>query len=98
MTEETLVRHVVVEGFVQGVGYRDFARRAALRLGVSGWVRNRSDGTVEAVLAGAPADVEAMLGEMRRGPPGAAVSRLRLGDPDGANETSTGAFVIRSTR
>src|SRR5271165_489701 len=52
MTEETLVRRVVVEGFVQGVGYRDFARHAALRLGVSGWVRNRSDGTVEALIAG----------------------------------------------
>ncbi len=39
-----------------------------------------------------------MLGEMRRGPPGAAVSRLRLVDPDEADETSTGAFVIRSTR
>ncbi|MBV8106458.1 MAG: acylphosphatase [Hyphomicrobiales bacterium] len=92
---ETLVRHVVVEGFVQGVGYRDFTRRAALRLGVSGWVRNRSDGTVEALIAGAPADVEAMLAEMRRGPRGAAVSRLRLRDPDEAGET--GAFVVRST-
>jgi acylphosphatase len=97
MTEETLVRYVVVEGFVQGVGYRDFTRRAALRVGVSGWVRNRSDGTVEALIAGAPADVEAMLAEMRRGPRGAAVSRLRLGDPGEAGETRTGPFVIRST-
>ena len=98
MTEETLVRRVVVEGFVQGVGYRDFARRAALRLGVSGWVRNRSDGTVEALIAGAPADVEAMLAEIRRGPRGAAVSHLRLGDPDSADQGKTGAFVIRPTR
>ena len=88
----------MVEGFVQGVGYRDFARRAALRLGVSGWVRNRSDGTVEALIAGAPADVEAMLAEMRRGPRGAAVSRLRLGDPGDADQTKTGAFVIRPTQ
>jgi acylphosphatase len=97
MTEETLVRHVVVEGFVQGVGYRDFTRRAALRLGVSGWVRNRSDGTVEALIAGTPADVEAMLGEMVRGPRGAAVSLLRLGDPGEAGELAAAAFVIRST-
>ena len=97
-TEETLIRHVVVEGFVQGVGYRDFARRAALRLGVSGWVRNRSDGTVEALMAGAPADVEAMLGEMRRGPRGAAVAHLRLIDPDSVDQAKAGAFVIRSTR
>jgi acylphosphatase len=98
MTEETLVRHVIVEGFVQGVGYRDFARRAALRLGVSGWVRNRSDGTVEALIAGAPADVEAMLAEMRRGPRGAAVANLRLLDPDSADQAKMGAFVIRPTR
>ena len=98
MTEETLVRYVVVDGFVHGVGYRDFARRAALRLGVSGWVRNRSNGMVEALIAGAPADVEAMLGEMRRGPRGAAVANLRLLDPDSADQATTGVFVIRPTR
>ena len=97
MTEDRLVRRVVVDGFVQGVGFRDFARRAALRLGVSGWVRNCADGSVEALIAGAPAAVEAMLGEMRRGPRGAAVTNLRLLDPDGADETKTGVFVIRST-
>src|SRR5271166_3262705 len=98
MSELLLTRRVLVEGFVQGVGYRDFARHAALRLGVSGWVRNRSDGTVEALIAGAPADVEAMLGEMRRGPRGAAVANLRLLDPDSADQAKTGAFVIRPTR
>jgi len=96
MTQGTLVRRVIVEGFVQGVGYRDFARRAALRLGVSGWVRNRADGTVEALVAGAPEDVEAMLAEMRRGPRGAAVTGLRLADPD-AGDPETRGFVIRST-
>ena len=97
MTKEMLVRHVVVEGFVQGVGYREFTRRAALRLGVSGWVRNRSDGAVEALIAGDPANVEAMLAELRRGPRGAAVASLRLLDPGEVGETKTGAFVIRST-
>ena len=95
--DENLVRRVVVEGFVQGIGYRDFVRRAALRVGVSGWVRNRADGSVEALIGGAPAAVEAMLAEMRRGPRGAAVANLRLLDPDGADETKTGVFVIRST-
>ena len=47
----TIVRRIVVEGDVQGVGYREFTRRAALRLGVSGWVRNRSDGAVEALIS-----------------------------------------------
>src|SRR3974390_1025826 len=90
-------RHVVVGGFVQGVGYRDFARRAALRLRISGWVRNRADGAVEALVSGAPADVEAMLAEMRRGPRGAQVTSLKLIEPDDTGETTAGAFVIRST-
>jgi acylphosphatase len=92
-----LVRHVFVEGRVQGVGYRDFTRRRALRLGVSGWVRNRSDGAVEALVRGAAADVEALLAEMRKGPRGAAVTRLRIvGDGEGEAE-ETGLFVLRAT-
>ena len=93
-----LVRRVVVEGFVQGVGYRDFARRAALRLGVSGWVRNRADGAVEALLAGPPADVERMLSAMRRGPPGATVRSLRLVDPAPDDGPNPAGFAVRPTR
>ena len=72
----TLVRRIVVEGAVQGVGYREFTRRAALRLNVSGWVRNRSDGAVEALVRGSPAGVEALIAEMRQGPRFAVVERL----------------------
>jgi acylphosphatase len=98
MTDDAAVaRHVIVEGLVQGVGYRDFARRAALRLGVSGWVRNRSDGTVEALIAGAPAPVEAMLAELRRGPRGAEVTSLQILDPGEADDAKTGTFIIRFT-
>ena len=69
MTETgAIVRRVVVEGYVQGVGYREFTRRAALRLGVSGWVRNRSDGASRRWICGPPAAVEALVGEMRSGP------------------------------
>ncbi|MFY9969738.1 MAG: acylphosphatase [Roseiarcus sp.] len=64
MSQETLVRRVVVEGLVQGVGYREFTRSAALKFRISGWVRNRADGTVEAVVKGAPSNVESMLAEM----------------------------------
>jgi len=96
MTDETLLRRVLVEGFVQGVGYRDFARRAALRFRISGWVRNHYDGTVEALIQGAPADVEAMLAEMRRGPRGAMVTSLRVDEGEKA-EAGTGTFLIRST-
>jgi acylphosphatase len=69
-------RRVVVHGFVQGVGFRFAVERAARTRGVSGWVRNRPDGTVEAVFEGAPRDVEALVGFCRRGPRGAEVAQV----------------------
>jgi acylphosphatase len=92
----TLVRRIVVEGAVQGVGYREFTRRAAQRLNVSGWVRNRSDGAVEAVVQGSPAGVEALIAEMRNGPRFADVERLSVVESDEA-PSDAGTFVIRST-
>ena len=92
----TLVRRVLVEGAVQGVGYREFTRRAALRLNVSGWVRNRYDGAVEALIRGSPAAVDALIAEMRRGPRFAMVERLSLIEHNEADEDS-GTFMIRST-
>ena len=94
--QETLTRRVVVEGAVQGVGYRHFACRAAMRLGLSGWVRNRADGTVEALVSGAPDKVEAMLAELRRGPLGADVRALRLAEADGV-DWKAGTFVVKPT-
>lgn len=87
------------KGRVQGVGYREFTRRRALRLGISGWVRNRSDGAVEAVVRGAAADVEALLVEMRKGPRGAGVTSLRIVEhKEGEAEAKeTGVFVVRAT-
>src|SRR6185312_12050046 len=78
----TIARLVVAEGAVQGVGYREFTRRAALRLGVSGWVRNWSDGAVEALLRGSPVDVEALIAEMRKGPRSAVVDSVRVIERD----------------
>ena len=52
--------HVMITGIVQGVGYRAFVERRARSLGVSGWVRNRKDGSVEAVFSGEAATVEAI--------------------------------------
>ncbi len=94
--EEKLTRRVVVEGYVQGVGYRHFAYRAATRLGLSGWVRNRADGTVEALVSGAPDKVEAMLAELKRGPLGAHVRSVRLAEPAGETWTP-GTFAVRPT-
>ncbi len=61
-------RRVVIRGRVQGVGYRDWMLREATRLGVQGWVRNRSDGAVEALVDGEEAAVQALLMLCRRGP------------------------------
>ncbi|HEY7422100.1 MAG TPA: acylphosphatase [Gaiellaceae bacterium] len=69
-------RHLVIYGFVQGVGFRFAVQRAAESRGVSGWVRNRPDGAVEAVFEGEPDDVEALVDFCRRGPRGAEVERV----------------------
>ena len=68
--------HIRVHGRVQGVGYRAFVERAALKVGIAGWVRNRRDGSVEAVFSGAPEAVAAAIDACRRGPSGARVEAL----------------------
>jgi acylphosphatase len=82
----TVTYHLRIAGRVQGVGYRDALRREALANGVTGWVRNRSDGIVEAVLRGAPDSVDAVVAWARRGPPAAHVNgieaRAAQGDLD----------------
>jgi acylphosphatase len=93
----TIVRHVVVEGYVQGVGYREFTRRAALRLGVAGWVRNRSDGAVEALVRGSQAAVEALIADMRVGPRFAVVDELRVIERDETDGVDSGTFIVLST-
>jgi acylphosphatase len=72
----TVYRHVLIRGRVQGVGYRAWTEVTALEHGLEGWVRNRRDGSVEAVFGGAADDVAAMIGECRRGPPGARIERI----------------------
>ena len=91
------MRRIVIEGRVQGVGYRYFARGAALRLGVAGWVRNRADGSVEALLSGPTEAVEALIAELRRGPPGASVVSLTLVEAD-EREVAPPRFEVRATR
>jgi acylphosphatase len=69
-------RRVIVHGFVQGVFFRDSVRRRALNAGVTGWVRNNGDGTVEAVFEGAPEGVERLVAFCHDGPRGARVERV----------------------
>jgi acylphosphatase len=77
-------RHLRIAGRVQGVGYREALRREALARGLAGWVRNRRDGTVEAVLQGEVLAVEEVIAWARRGPPAARVDRLEAADAGGA--------------
>ena len=64
---------LVIRGRVQGVWFRAWTMRTARALGLDGWVRNRNDGTVEVVAAGAPASLEALIAACRQGPPAARV-------------------------
>ena len=78
------IRHVTVKGRVQDVGYRYFVEQEAQSRDLEGWVRNRRDGSVEAVFAGAEASITAMIAACRRGPSSARVEALleEAGNPD----------------
>jgi acylphosphatase len=76
-----ITRQISVSGRVQGVGFRDALQREATRLGVTGWVRNRADRSVEAVLQGSPEAVERIIVWARRGPPAARVAAVRTEVP-----------------
>jgi acylphosphatase len=83
-----VARQIRVSGRVQGVGYRVSLQDEAQKHDISGWVRNRSDGRVEALLQGSPEAVEALIAWARRGPPGAHVS-------DVAVASATEDFALR---
>ena len=86
-------RHLIATGRVQGVGFRQFVAATARELDITGWVRNRADGSVEAVVAGTPEAVEIMIERTRRGPALAAVTDLKVGEAQGSFER----FELRPT-
>jgi acylphosphatase len=71
-----VIRHVMIRGRVQGVGFRMWVEDTALERALAGWVRNRRDGAVEAVFAGPQDAVEAMVAACRNGPPSARVDAV----------------------
>ena len=82
-----ITRHLAISGRVQGVGYRFYTQRKARELGVTGWVRNRRDGSVEAVVQGEAELVDAMIAWARRGPPSAVVAEIRVAEATGDYST-----------
>jgi acylphosphatase len=90
-----MLLHLRITGRVQGVGFRHYLTRAARQLGLSGWVRNRSDGSVEAVVCGSEEAVQQLLAWSRRGPSAAFVERVESRPWDG--EISAADFMQRPT-
>ena len=86
---------VRVSGRVQGVGFRDWTKRKAASLGLSGWVRNLASGEVEALFSGPPAVVDRMLAAARRGPQLARVDDLKIAE---SAEPASGPFTVRYDR
>jgi acylphosphatase len=88
-----VTKHLRIFGRVQGVCFRNEMSMAAERLGVSGWVRNRADGSVEAMVHGAPEAVDAIITWARRGPQLARVTEVQIADAEGS---FTGFDQVRS--
>jgi acylphosphatase len=90
---EPVSRHLIVHGRVQGVGYRNYIQYKAGLLNVKGWVRNRPDGSVEAVVHGSPEAVAEIIDCAKRGPRAAEVTAVTVSDAEGRHEQ----FVVRPT-
>ena len=92
-----VARRLIIRGFVQGIGYRWSMMQAATRQGLVGWVRNRRDGSVEALLRGPQDAVAAMIHWASKGPAGARVEVVEVEDcPEGLSE-ALHDFAQRST-
>jgi len=85
-----VIRHVLIRGRVQGVGFRYWTTCEAIRLGITGWVRNRRDGTVEALFAGPGEVVAEMMTRCQKGPGSARV--------DGADDQPVGPDALKMIR
>jgi acylphosphatase len=96
----TIMRRIVVRGRVQQVGYRAWILHTAVRHGRDGWVRNRADGSVEALLVGSETAVQIMIEACWRGPPAASVDALDVHEAEPselAMRAGDGVFAVLPT-
>jgi len=96
----TIIRRIVVRGRVQQVGYRAWTQHTAVRHGLGGWVRNRTDGSVEALLVGSETAVQIMIEACWRGPAAASVDALDVHEAEPAElamRTGDGVFAVLPT-
>jgi acylphosphatase len=96
LTDFYMAMRLRISGRVQGVGFRYALQSEAQRLGLAGWVRNRSDGTVETLAQGAPQALEALATWARRGPPAARVTSVQV-EPAPDGEAPHAGFELRPT-
>ena len=82
-TPDRIARRMHVKGKVQGVWFRAWTIEQASELGLDGWVRNRHDGSVEAVAAGAPDRIDELIARLHRGPPASRVDAVLVEDTPG---------------
>lgn len=92
-----MAKQLRITGAVQGVGYRVWFQSQARALGLNGWVRNRLDGSVEAVVGGEAQAIESMIALARRGPPAAQVNGLSITDIDDSSAAQQG-FTLLATQ
>lgn len=92
-----VAKHLRIHGIVQGVGYRAGFDAQARALGVSGWVRNRRDGSVEAMIGGDETAVQQLIAWAQRGPSMARVERVNVIETENDTRIENGLFEIRAT-
>lgn len=95
--DETTATRLLIRGRVQGVGYRAWFAREAQRRGLRGWVRNRQDGSVEALVVAPAAALAELLAAARRGPPAALVGDIEAREETLAESDAPGGFEVRPT-
>ncbi|MGH6870571.1 MAG: acylphosphatase [Rhizomicrobium sp.] len=86
MSDDLTALRLRIEGFVHAVGYRNFVIAEANKLGIDGWIRNRSDGTVEALVSGPTPAVEVIVAACMRGPEGSRVANVELHNSEPPDE------------